>query len=75
MKRSTPWRILSGKFAILFISVALSGGPNLVHAQVSEIFTDKIYLKNGDRITGSIKELDRGKLRIKTTKTMIMTAL
>jgi putative salt-induced outer membrane protein YdiY len=37
-----------------------------VHAQTSEVFDDKIYLKNGDRITGNIKELDRGKLRVKT---------
>jgi putative salt-induced outer membrane protein YdiY len=35
-------------------------------AQENETFTDRIYLKNGDRITGNIKELDRGKLRIKT---------
>ena len=31
-----------------------------------EEYDDKIYLKNGDRITGNIKELDRGKLRVKT---------
>ncbi len=67
MKQPFPCRILPGKFAILLLSVTLSGGPNLVHAQVSETFTDRIYLKNGDRVTGSIKELDRGKLRIKTT--------
>ena len=28
--------------------------------------TDIIYLANGDRITGEIKELDRGKLQVKT---------
>jgi hypothetical protein len=31
-----------------------------------KVFTDFIYLTNGDRITGDIKELDRGKLRVKT---------
>ena len=31
-----------------------------------EEYDDKVYLKNGDRITGNIKELDRGKLRVKT---------
>lgn len=30
-------------------------------------YTDKIFLTNGDRITGNIKELDRGKLRLRTT--------
>jgi putative salt-induced outer membrane protein YdiY len=33
----------------------------------NETFTDRIYLTNGDRISGRIKELDRGKLRVKTT--------
>lgn len=53
--------------------VAVSTGPTSAHAQEIEetrgfeTFDDKIYLKNGDRITGTIKELDRGKLRIKTT--------
>jgi putative salt-induced outer membrane protein YdiY len=42
-------------------------GPSQVYAQTRETYTDKVYLKNGDRITGTIKELDRGKLRIKTT--------
>lgn len=29
-------------------------------------YTDIIYLTNGDRITGNIKELDRGRLRLRT---------
>jgi hypothetical protein len=29
-------------------------------------YTDIIYLNNGDRITGNIKELDRGRLRLRT---------
>lgn len=32
----------------------------------ADSYTDILYLTNGDRITGNIKELDRGKLRIKT---------
>jgi len=28
--------------------------------------TDVVWLKNGDRVTGEIKELERGKLRVKT---------
>lgn len=32
----------------------------------SDQYTDRIHLKNGDVITGNIKELDRGKLRFKT---------
>ena len=67
MKQPVPWRILPGKFAILFLSVAALGGSYQARAQSSETFADRVYLKNGDRVTGSIKELDRGKLRIKTT--------
>jgi len=29
-------------------------------------YTDRIHLRNGDVVTGNIKQLDRGKLRIKT---------
>jgi len=66
MKRPTLWRILAGKSASLFLSFALFGVSHQAFAQVSELFADRIYLRNGDRITGSIKELDRGKLRLKT---------
>lgn len=59
MMRTTP-------LAILLLSSAILFGSYDVQAQAREDFTDKVYLKNGDRITGNIKELDRGKLRIKT---------
>lgn len=50
--------ILSGCSLLLAwtTSNALTGGS----------YTDKIFLTNGDRITGNIKELDRGKLRVST---------
>ena len=32
----------------------------------SSLYTARIHLRNGDAITGNIKELDRGKLRFKT---------
>lgn len=32
----------------------------------NDSYTDIIYLINGDRITGNIKELDRGRLRLRT---------
>jgi putative salt-induced outer membrane protein YdiY len=66
MKRPTPWRAPIAKATILFLSAVLLAGSFQAHAQSDETFTDRIYLKNGDRVTGSIKELDRGKLRIKT---------
>ncbi len=66
MKRSNPWRAPIAKATILFLSAVLLTGSFQAHAQSDETFTDRIYLKNGDRVTGSIKELDRGKLRIKT---------
>jgi hypothetical protein len=52
--------------AALFLFVVLFAGPSSAHAQDLELYNDKVYLKNGDRITGNIKELDRGKLRVKT---------
>jgi len=66
MKRMTLLRYLNFNFAIIFVFAALFFAANEASAQASEIFTDRIYLKNGDRVTGNIKELDRGKLRIKT---------
>lgn len=52
--------------ATLFLFAALYAGSSSAHAQAVDEHKDKIYLKNGDRITGNIKELDRGKLRVKT---------
>jgi putative salt-induced outer membrane protein YdiY len=60
-------RALLTKTVILFLSVALLATPSSAHAQDLDEYDDKVYLKNGDRITGNIKELDRGKLRVKTT--------
>ena len=59
-------RISMAKSAILFLLVAFVGISPPAQTQTDETFTDRVYLKNGDRITGSIKELDRGKLRVKT---------
>lgn len=63
MTNESVWRpqIFHGLTAAL---LALSGllWSGELHAQ----YTDVIHLKNGDRITGSIKELDRGKLRVST---------
>ena len=42
------------------------GMPALAQLDDSAGYTDRIYLKNGDVITGNMKELDRGKLRFKT---------
>jgi putative salt-induced outer membrane protein YdiY len=52
--------------ATLFLFAALLAGSSSAVAQAVDEYKDKIYLKNGDRITGNIKELDRGKLRVKT---------
>ena len=40
--------------------------PALAQLDDQGSYTDKIHLRNGDTVTGNIKELDRGKLRIKT---------
>lgn len=34
--------------------------------EIDASYQDRIYLVNGDRVTGNLKELDRGKLRVKT---------
>lgn len=52
---------------LAFSGAATAGDQSPAQAQTGDTYTDKVYLKNGDRITGTIKELDRGKLRIKTT--------
>jgi len=40
--------------------------PAIAQLDDSSLYTDRIHLKNGDVITGNLKELDRGKLRVKT---------
>ena len=57
--------------APLFLIVSLTfvaGLGDLARAELddSASYTDRIHLKNGDVITGSLKELDRGNLRFKT---------
>ena len=64
--KTTLRRALLSTAATLFLSWAVFAGPSSAHAQDLEEYDDKVYLKNGDRITGNIKELDRGKLRVKT---------
>jgi len=53
---------------ILFVGcIVASSMSERVHAMDEyDSYTDIIYLVNGDRITGNIKELDRGRLRFKT---------
>jgi len=54
--------------AIALSFVFLSGFVVPASAQLDDVgsYTDRIHLTNGDVITGNIKQLDRGKLRIKT---------
>ena len=54
--------ILAAGIAIL----ACHGETARAQLDDSGQYTDRIVLKNGDVITGNIKELDRGKLRFKT---------
>ena len=67
---ATPGR---ARFRILLAAafgLAVFAGPSLAQETSTAIsdpnYQDKVYLRNGDRITGNIKELDRGKLRLKT---------
>jgi putative salt-induced outer membrane protein YdiY len=48
------------------LSLFAPGKPALAELDDSSLYTDRIHLRNGDVITGNIKELDRGKLRFKT---------
>ena len=61
----------SAELVILFVFIAMSILPSQVlsqdHEETKDEYSDKVYLKNGDRVSGNIKDLDRGKLRIKTT--------
>jgi len=66
MTRPTLLPKFLSPFAIQLFVFVMILGPLQAHAQSVDTFQDKIYLKNGDRVTGTIKELDRGKLRIKT---------
>lgn len=52
------------RFFLVCAMCSVCGFALAIEAESS--YTDRIYLKNGDRITGNIKELDRGKLRVNT---------
>jgi putative salt-induced outer membrane protein YdiY len=57
------------KSLILAVGIAtltVSWQSALAQLDDSGDYTDRIHLKNGDVITGNLKELDRGKLRFKT---------
>lgn len=62
-------RVSVRKFLVPAICTAILvsfGQPVLAQLDDSGQYTDRIHLKNGDVITGNMKELDRGKLRLKT---------
>jgi putative salt-induced outer membrane protein YdiY len=62
-------RVATRNFLVLAVGAALLAGvgrPALAQLDDSGQYTDRIHLKNGDVITGNMKELDRGKLRLKT---------
>jgi putative salt-induced outer membrane protein YdiY len=64
-----PKAVVTRKLAVLVIAAAaLFGQAERASAQFGALdaYTDRIHLKNGDVITGDMKELDRGKLRFKT---------
>lgn len=46
--------------------MALHAPPAMAQLELDSAYTDRVFLRNGDVITGNIKELDRGKLRLKT---------
>jgi len=66
MDRANLWSTPFGMPAMLFLFALTLVGPSQAVAQSEDTYSDRIFLKNGDRVTGTIKELDRGKLRVKT---------
>ena len=50
---------------VLVLVLSILGSP-LALGQRARARTDVIHLKDGDRVTGEIKELDRGLLRVRT---------
>ena len=48
------------------VTLVILGHPAGAQLENVGAYTDRIHLKNGDVITGNMKELDRGKLRFKT---------
>lgn len=53
-------------FVRTFFCMLVGVSGLLISAGAAAQYTDVIHLRNGDRITGNIKELDRGKLRVST---------
>ena len=54
--------VASRKVTICLIAVLVLGGSALMAAEK----TDVVVLRNGDRITGEVKELVQGRLELKT---------
>lgn len=64
-----PANVFIRTILILTVSAAMlivPGASALAQIDESGGYSDRIHLKNGDVITGNMKELDRGKLRVKT---------
>ena len=59
---------MPGPVRRLFAVIALGAlaAPAGAEIDPDSAYTDRIHLRNGDVITGNIKQLDRGKLRFKT---------
>ena len=63
---SVPFCLRSLLLAFGFAMLTGLGVPALAELDDSATYTDRLHLKNGDTITGDLKQLDRGKLRFKT---------
>ena len=62
-------KISTRHVVVLVIGIVMlvcQGGPALAQTDDSDGFRDRIHLRNGDVITGGLRELDRGKLRFRT---------
>lgn len=52
--------------AVIAMALAAFTCPAYAQLEDDAAYTDRIFLHNGDIVTGNMKELDRGKLRVKT---------
>jgi putative salt-induced outer membrane protein YdiY len=50
----------------MMLALAVMATPAFAQLEDDAAYTDRIFLHNGDIVTGNMKELDRGKLRVKT---------
>ena len=64
MRQFTALRSVFPMLALM--ATGLFGAPVSAQVQNDPGYTDRVHLRNGDVITGNLKELDRGKLRFKT---------